>query len=150
MLNINKKAQIESIGLVLIVILIILAVIFTLPLLLNNQDIISLNQQYLQLKADSTLSVLLAANPKECNSNLEKELSNCLLENKPACFQDCQELNQKIKEILEFSLQNQDYQLSTDKFAIINQTKSPCLNKITSTRHFIAGETPISLVLCER
>ena len=146
----SKKAQIESIGLILIIILIVLAIVFTLPLLLNNQDIVSLNQQYLQLKADSTISVLLSTNPKDCSSNLEQELSNCLLENKPNCFQDCQELNERINEILKSSLQNQDYQLSTDKITIANQTKSACLNKISSARHFIAGETPISLVLCEK
>ncbi len=80
----------------------------------------------------------------------EQELSNCFLENKPECFQTCQELNEKINEILQLSLQNQNYHLSTDKIVIANQTKSACLNKISSARHFIAGETPISLVLCEK
>jgi|SRR3989344_4116134 len=150
----SKKGQIESIGLVLIVIIIVLALVFTIPFLINNPDIQSLNQEYLQFKADSTISTLLSTNIEDCQSaqvTFKKELENCLLENQPVCFTSCQELNNKLQSLLDYSLPTQDYQLLMDSKPIIQKAKATqkeCPNKLFSTTHFIAGNSKLAIAVC--
>ncbi len=149
----SKLGQIESIGLMIIVILIVLALVFTIPFLINNPDIQSLNQEYLQFKADSTISTLLATNINECEAKItiKQELENCLLDNTPKCFPSCQELNNQLQSLLDYSLPTQDYQFLIDSKPIIQKAKAAqqeCSSKLFSATHFIAGNNKLAIAVC--
>ena len=143
------KGQIDAIGLAVIVIIIAMAVIFTLPFLTSSKDIQSLNEQYTSLKADSTIAVLLSTTIENCTSNIKQELSSCLTQNKPICLSDCSEVTKLTTQLIELSLpKNSYYSLSTQPETEISVSKGTCQNKITSSRHFINQETSILFVIC--
>ena len=145
----GKSGQVESIGLILIVVLIALAIIFTLPFLLNSPELQSLNQQYLRLKADSTISALLATTIANCSRTISQELTNCQLNSQPACMATCQQLHQKIQHLIETSTpKSMDYRFLINNHTITNTSKANCQNKLVSTQHFLLDDTPVSIQIC--
>lgn len=144
-----KKGQIESIGLVIIVIIIVLAIVLVIPFLTDDSDIQSLNEQYLSLKADNTISVLLSTTIENCDKTIKEELDSCLSYDETSCFLNCNELNKEIEQILTSSIpKNTFYKLSLLGNNQLNISKGSCLNTITSSKHFIAYNTQIQLSLC--
>jgi len=144
-----SKGQIESVGLVIIVIILVLAVVFTIPFLTDDSDIQSLNEQYLTLKADNTISVLLSTTLENCQKTIKEELSSCLTYQETSCFTSCDELQVTIDQILTSSMpKNTYYNVLVGNNKQLTISKGSCLNTITSSKHFINQETPIQISLC--
>ena|SRR3989344_4670874 len=145
----GKSGQVESIGLILIVVLIALAIIFTLPFLLNSPELQSLNQQYLRLKADSTLSALLATTITNCSLTISQELANCQLNSQPECMATCQQLHKEIQHLIETSTpKSMAYEFLINNQPIANTSKANCQNKLQSAQHFLLDDTPVSIQIC--
>ena len=98
-----KKSQIETIGLVVIVVLIAFILIFVLQIS-NKPSNTNLNDRYLQLNADNLRSTLLKTNL--CNNvNVRDEILTCNQNSFTTCNNiNCNELNNIIKKIIEDSL----------------------------------------------
>src|SRR3989344_4154924 len=97
-----KKAQIETMGLVIIVVIIAFAFIFALQFINKNDN--KLNERNLQLNADNLRSTILKTNINTCN--IKDEIISCNNFNTPICLENCEELNLIIKEIIEKSIEN--------------------------------------------
>ena len=99
-----KKAQMETIGLVVIVTLLAFIFIFVLQ---NSakQDLTKFNSRYSQLNADNLRSTILKTTI--CSDvDIEKEISNCICYGSGLCFStNCKnELEKTIKEIIKNSM----------------------------------------------
>ena len=133
-----KKAQIETLGLVVIIIILAFALIFALQFILKN-DSSKLNERYLQLNADNLRNTVLKTT---INGNrIKDEIVFCNNN------QNCDELNLIIKEIIESSIKN-NYEFNA---GVIEVKKGKCSNKniLTSSIQPIAlTEIKVSLKLC--
>ena len=92
-----KKAQIETLGLVVIIIILAFALIFALQFILKN-DSSKLNERYLQLNADNLRNTVLKTTIN--GNSIKDEIVFCNNN------QNCDELNLIIKEIIESSIKN--------------------------------------------
>ena len=111
----HKKSQIETMGLVIIVILI--AFIFITSLFFITKPRASLNENYLKLNADNLRSTILKTNLCQ-NISIKDEIINCnsgffLCDN----LNGCQDLNNVIKEIIESSVRN-NYEFSAGNVVV--------------------------------
>ena len=99
-----KKAQIETMGLVIIVALLAFILVFVLQILAKPSPS-NLNTRYLQLNADNLRSSILKTTICE-NVNIKDEILNCNDFNDVQCdnLQDCNALKNVIKTIIEDSL----------------------------------------------
>lgn len=98
-----KKAQVETIGLVVIVALLAFIFIFVLQIQTKPDDN-SLNTRYLQLNADNLRSVILKTNICS-NVDIRKEIIGCNNFQETTCTNiNCNELNDIIEIIIENSL----------------------------------------------
>lgn len=142
-----KKSQIDTFGLVMIVILLVFIAIFALPFIIKEKSV-SLDEDYMQLVANNLRSVVLNTNVCDL-ATVKDEISNCLI-NSPACLNDCGELNDIIKNIIENSLGSLkgkvNYKFSFGDLEVKNRD---CVEKITSSKFFI-DEIEIRLELCSR
>lgn len=116
-----RKAQIETIGLVIIVVMLAFALIFALQFF--NKEDNELNERHMQLNADNLRSVTLKTTINDCS--VKDEIINCNELNQPLCLKNCNELNSVVKEIIENSVKN-NYEFSAGNIKISNGT---CLNK---------------------
>ena len=139
-----KKAQVETVGLVIIVIIITFALIFGLQFLTRDKGN-ELNERYLQLNADNMRSVIMKTTINNCN--IKDEIINYETFDDVTCFNNGEELKLTIKQIIESSLKN-DYEFSAGK---IDLKKGNCENKdiITSSIQPLAlTNIKVSLRLC--
>ena len=145
-----KKAQVETFGLVIIVILLSFILIFALKFITKPKQS-NLEENYLQLQANNLRSVILKTNlcPE---TMIKEEIINCQF-NDPSCS-SCEFLEAKIKEIIEISIQsNVNYEFIVDDsntgqlFKVSSQ--DPCTNPITAVSEPFAGTNiKVSLKLC--
>jgi hypothetical protein len=139
----HKKAQTEIIGLVIIVIILSFALIFGLQFL--NKEDNKLQERYLQLNADNLRNAILKTNI--CKGiTIKDEIVNCE-NNIVSCLENCQKLDDKIKEIVSLSVKN-DYEFYINDKKIKDKG---CLNKDTltsSTQPIALSEIKVSLKLC--
>lgn len=139
-----KKAQIETMGLVIIVIIIAFVFIFALQFI-NKNESNKLNERALQLNADNLRSVILKTNINSCN--IKDEIISCNNFNNAVCLENCEKLNLVIKEIIEKSVKN-NYEFSAGKIKLNDKN---CLNKdiITSSIQPLAlTDIKVNLKLC--
>ncbi|AJF62624.1 MAG: hypothetical protein QT11_C0001G0481 [archaeon GW2011_AR20] len=139
-----KKAQVETVGLVIIVIIITFALIFGLQFMTRDKGN-ELNERYLQLNADNMRSVIMKTTINNCN--IKDEIINYETFDDVACFDNEEELKLTIRQIIESSLKN-DYGFSAGK---IDLKKGSCENKdtITSSIQPLAlTNIKVSLRLC--
>src|SRR3989344_1761960 len=78
-----KKAQVETVGLVIIVIIITFALIFGLQFMTRDKGN-ELNERYLQLNADNMRSVIMKTTINNCN--IKDEIINYETFDDVACF----------------------------------------------------------------
>lgn len=142
----KKKAQIESIGLVMIVIVLAIALVFALAFFTKQQP--KLNEEYLQAQANAALSALLATQPEGCSTTFQQELAACATSQQPLCIASCQDLQKLLPELLTKALPTTPYQFSTTPESIFSTPKITCLNKFNSPEHFLSPEITITLELC--
>ncbi len=123
----NLKAQIETVGLLIIVILIILIIVFVLQFTIYNQEPGNLPGKLLEIKANNLRNAVLKTTI--CNNiDIEDEILNCFTGNSE-CLNSCDQLNQKIKNIIENSIQ-ENYEFNVNDF--INLKRGICEEKEAS------------------
>ena len=139
----HKKSQIETIGLVIIVILI--AFIFIISLFFITKPRASLNENYLKLNADNLRSTILKTNLCQ-NISIKDEIINCnsgffLCNN----LNSCQDLNNVIKDIIENSVRN-NYEFSAGNIVV---KKDICREvQASSIKPLANTNIEVSLKLC--
>ncbi len=142
-----KKAQTETIGLVIIVSLLAFILIFVLQILNKPVDN-SLNDHYLQLNADNLRSVILKTNVCK-DVSIKDELISCNSGNPecPILNNDCNNLKNIIKPIIENSLNiNRNYKFSAGTIIV---QKGNCKNFYTAASEPIPySSLNISLGIC--
>ena len=144
----RKKAQIETMGLVMIVLVLALALVFALIFVTKQQP--KINEQYLQTQANAALSSLLATHPEGCSTTLQQEMAACSTSQQPLCMQSCSQLEKLIPELLEKTLPNTPYQLSSQPETKFSTPKITCLNRFSSPEHFLTPEIIITLEICHK
>jgi len=145
-----NKAQVETFGLVIIVILLSIILVFALQFM-GKQDLSDLEEDYLQLKSNNLRSVIRTTDL--ClGTSIKQEIINCYY-GTPSCS-TCDHLQTTIKSIIDNSIRsNINY-----KFTVEDDSSEPtftltseqvCNNPITAVSEPFAG-TPIkiSLDLC--
>ena len=141
-----KKAQTETIGLVVIVIILAFILIFALQFLTKDKGN-ELNERYSKLNADNLRSVILKTNL--CNDvNIKDEIISCNDFSFTRCRDfNCEKLNVIIKEIIQGSVKN-NYEFLAGNIKLNNGT---CLNKDTissSIQPLALTNINVSLRLC--
>ena len=139
-----RKAQIETVGLVIIVIILAFTLIFALQFI-NKDKGNKLNENYLKLNADNLRSTILKTTINNCN--IKDEIINCNNFNQAICLENCDKLNLIIKEIIQASVKN-NYEFDAGNIKLVNGS---CLNKdiITSSIQPLAlTDIKVSLKLC--
>ena len=141
-----KKAQTETIGLVVIVIILAFILIFALQFLTKDKGN-ELNERYSKLNADNLRSVILKTNL--CNDvNIKDEIISCNDFSFTRCSDiNCEKLNLIIKEIIQGSVKN-NYEFLAGNIKLNNGT---CLNKDTissSIQPLALTNINVSLRLC--
>jgi len=117
-----KKGQIETMGLVIIVILLVLIAIFSLSFLIKPEQE---NEDILKLKANSLRSSILKITLCE-DVNVKDEIENCL-DGYYQCI-NCDELKTEIIKMIEGSLENEKYDFIVDGF----MERKNCGSKVTA------------------
>jgi len=139
-----RKAQIETVGLVIIVIILAFTLIFALQFI-NKDKGNKLNENYLKLNADNLRSTILKTTINNCN--IKDEIINCNNFNQAICLENCDKLNLIIEEIIQASVKN-NYEFDAGNIKLVNGS---CLNKdiITSSIQPLAlTDIKVSLKLC--
>jgi len=121
------KAQIETVGLLVIVILIILIIVFVLQFTIYNQEPDNLPGKLLEIKANNLRNAVLKTTLCK-NFNVEDEILNCFTGNSE-CFDSCDQLNLEIKKIIENSIQ-ENYEFNVKN--LIELKKGICDEKEAS------------------
>lgn len=143
-----KKAQIETMGLVMIVIVLALALVFALAFFSSQQQ--QDNEQYVQVQANTALSAFLSTQIAGCPTTFQQELASCSTSHQPLCISSCKELQQLTQELLSRLLPAQQFQLSTHPDSPFSTKKITCLNRFSSPEHFLTQEISITLELCNK
>ena len=139
-----RKAQIETVGLVIIVIILAFTLIFALQFI-NKDKGNKLNENYLKLNADNLRSTILKTTINNCD--IKDEIINCNNFNQAICLENCDKLNLIIKEIIQASVKN-NYEFDAGNIKLVNGS---CLDKdiITSSIQPLAlTDIKVSLKLC--
>ncbi|MEK6862627.1 MAG: hypothetical protein AABW57_00480 [Nanoarchaeota archaeon] len=139
-----RKAQIETVGLVIIVIILAFTLIFALQFI-NKDKGNKLNENYLKLNADNLRSTILKTTINNCD--IKDEIINCNNFNQAICLENCDRLNSIIREIIQASVKN-NYEFDAGNIKLVNGS---CLDKdiITSSIQPLAlTDIKVSLKLC--
>lgn len=140
-----KKAQVETLGLVIIVA--IIAFVFVIALIFTSKQQPSLNQDYLKLKADNLRSTISKTTICQ-DTNIRDEIVSCNDLSITQCENiNCNELENIIKKIIDDSLNlTNNYKFEAGNILI---KKEPCANIFTSTSELIPySNVNITLALC--
>ncbi len=141
------KGQLESLGLVLIVLLLAVLLVFSLPFLLKDDN--QKEDNILRLKADALRNVLLQASL--CPGvAIKEEILNCEFDN-PRCLDNCDQLESKIGEMIKTTLEpNLIYEFRVDGKSIIQIGNDSCLNTFSSASQPLSDSSKVFLILCEK
>ncbi len=142
------KGQIESIGLVLVVALIILILVIALPFILKSNE--NKDDSLLSLKADAVRNSVLNYNRCE-DVSIREEIVNCESDS-PECEKNCEELWDEVDEMIDSVLEpNIAYELDVESS---NSVKigdiSSCLNRFSSASHPLSGNIRVKVELCRK
>ena len=147
-----KKAQMETIGLVVIVTLLAFIFIFVLQ---NSakQDLTKFNSRYSQLNADNLRSTILKTTI--CSDvDIEKEISNCIGYGSGLCFStNCKnELEKTIKEIIKNSMnitKSYSFTVRSNQEIKLEIKSGTCKNVYSASSQLIPySDLKINLNLC--
>jgi len=141
------KAQIETMGLVIIVVILVFLSIFALPFIIKEKSK-ALDDNYLQLVSNNLRSAVL--NTNICGSaTVKEEILNCEA-GYPACLNDCSELTETIRNIIDSSLKSFGGSMNYNFIAGDIETSSgECFEKIVSSKAFI-DDVEVMVELCYR
>ena len=140
-----KKGQMETMGLVIVVILLVFIAIFALSFIIKpgqeDEDILKVKASALR---SSVLKTTLCV-----NTNVEKELENCLFDVN-VCETPCESLGGKIESIIKSSLElNEGYVFSIES---LNINLNTCVgrDRITAIQQKIGEDESVEVALCRR
>lgn len=142
------KAQLESLGLVLIVLLLAVLLVFALPFILKSDN--QKEDDALSLKADALRNVLLQTNL--CNKiTVKEEILNCEFDN-PKCLESCDDLEKSLDEMIESVLEpNIIYEFRVEGLKAFKVGDgSSCLNTFSSASQPLSENNKVILALCEK
>lgn len=139
----NIKAQIETIGLLVIVIIVVIIILFVLQFSIYNQDKSDLPGKLLEIKANNLRNSVLKTTLCQ-NINIEKEILNCY-SNDFKCVNSCDELKIRIKDIIENSIE-ENYEFNVND--LINLKRGTCQEVITSICQPIDFNLKVCVNLC--
>ena len=136
-----KKGQIEIMGLVIIVILLVFIAIFALSFIIKPEQE---NENVLKLKANALRSSLLKTNL--CRDiTVKDEIENCV-DGYNECI-ECSDLRQDIEKMIKSSLDNEKYNffVSNDKGSFINIGN--CVDGVTAVSQNLRN-SKVDVALC--
>jgi len=140
-----KRGQMETFGLVIIVIIILFIGIFALQFMMKPKQQ-GLNQDYLKLQANNLRNSVLKYTL--CNDvDIKKEIYNCEELGYNECL-DCNELKNVIKNIIDKSLD--DVKMGYGfRSGDINLERGNCQDRISATTEkFINSDLEVEFYLC--
>ncbi|MBI4159037.1 hypothetical protein HY500_02135 [Candidatus Woesearchaeota archaeon] len=140
------KGQLESLGLVLIVLLLAVLLVFALPFILKDDN--KKEDLTLRLKADALRNVLLQTSlcPE---ASVKDEILNCEFSN-PKCLDSCNELEDKINEMIINVLEpNIIYEFKVEGRSNIRIGEATCLNTFSSVSQPLRDNSKVIVRLCE-
>ncbi|MBI2107077.1 hypothetical protein HYT57_03765 [Candidatus Woesearchaeota archaeon] len=142
------KGQLESLGLVLIVLLLAVLLIFSLPFILKNDN--QKEDDSLRLRADALRNVLLQTSLCP-DANVKEEILNCEFDN-PKCLDSCDKLGGKIEEMIGTILEpNIIYEFKVEGLnSVKSGDSSGCLNTFSSASQPLSENSKVFLTLCEK
>lgn len=125
-----KKGQIEIIGLVIIVLLILFIVIFALSFYLSKQEPATLTFKALEIKANNLRNAVLKTTL--CSgTTIKDEIESCYY-GESICFTDCNIIKQKIKNLIDYSIE-ENYNFTVKNNEILFEiTKESCEEKASA------------------
>jgi len=136
------KGQMETFGLVIIVLLIVFIAIFAVQFMIKPKQ--DYDEDYLKLQVNNLRSSVLKYSL--CDIDVKDEIYNCEEYGSGECV-DCNELNDFIEGIIENSLEekrNYGFNVGT-----INIEKGVCEDKIyASSEKFINSELTVEFFIC--
>ena len=132
----KRKGQVETVGLVIIVVLLVVIGLFILKAsLVPDED--SFDNEYLSLKANSFRETIMASSL--CNIQVKDEITNCQF-NYTSCLKDCKELEGFIFKIINNSVEkNIDYYFTASGQNLNMKIGKECKNSISSSLQPIAS-----------
>ena len=133
-----KKGQIETMGLVIIVILLVFIAIFALSFMIKPKQE---SEDILKLKANALRSSLLKTNLCE-GVTVKDELESC--NDYSLCFDSCDYLEGEVVKIIKGSLEKEKYYFKYKDIELGN-----CVEKITAVSQNIGGDD-VEFALCRR
>ena len=137
-----KKGQIEIMGLVIIVILLVFIAIFALSFIIKPEQE---NENVLKLKANALRSSLLKTNL--CGDiTVKDEIENCV-DGYHECVDECTVLKQEIEKMIKSSLDNEKYNffVSNDEGSFINIDN--CVDGVTAVSQNLRN-SKVDVALC--
>jgi len=141
------KAQIETMGLVMIVIILVFLALFSLPFIIKEKSK-ALDENYLQLVSNNLRSSVL--NTNICGAaTVKEEILNCESDF-PICLNDCSELPGFIRNVIDSSLGSFEGSVNYVFLAgDMNISSGECFEKIVSSKAFI-DDIGVSVEICYR
>jgi len=141
------KGQLESLGLVLIVLLLAVLLVFALPFILKSDN--QKEDDTLRLKADALRNVLLQTDLCP-DVSVKEEILNCEFNN-PKCLESCDKLGSKVDEMIKTVLEpNVIYEFRVDGRNAIKVGNVSCLNTFSSASQPLSENSKVILTLCEK
>ena len=131
----KNKGQAETIGLVIIVVLIVIIGLFILKAsLIPDED--SFENEYLSLKANSLRETILESSL--CDIQVKDEIANCQ-KGYTSCLKDCKELETFIFKVINNSIEkNIDYYFTASGQDFNMKLGKECKNSVSSSLQPIA------------
>ena len=141
------KGQLESLGLVLIVLLLAVLLVFSLPFILKEDT--QKGGDTLRLKADALRNVLLQTDL--CPGvTVKEEILNCEFDN-PRCPESCDKLGSKVDEMIKTTLEpNIIYEFRVEGRNAVKAGNVSCLNTFSSASQPLSENSKVFLALCEK
>ena len=142
------KGQIESIGLVMVVVLIVLLMVIALPFILKEGE--EKDDGLLSLKADSLRNSVLGYSRCE-GVSVKEEIINCEFDS-PECPRTCEELGKEIEEMINSVLEpNIIYEFNVESSNPVKIGDSEgCLNKFSSAPQPLSRSVRVKVDLCRK
>lgn len=147
MVLLNKRSQIETMGLVIIIIILVFALIFVLQFIIKPEPN-KLNERHLQLNSDNLRSAILKTNVCK-DVSIKDEIINCNNFNRANCLENCDKLNLIIKEIIQVSVKN-NYEFDAGNINIKDEGCSGKDLQSSSTQPLALTDIKVNIKLCHR
>jgi|SRR3989344_5016535 len=116
----SLKAQMEIMGLLIITIIVVLIILFVLYFTVFNQEQSNLPERLIEIRANNLRNALLKTTLCQ-DVSIQDEIANCYT-GRSFCLASCDELNDKITNIIESSIEdNENYEFNVENFVKLSR-----------------------------